>query len=59
MTHWPVNLGTGPGLNFVSPLHSGLDMSDSTGHTYATAACTVTQPFQFQFQIRFFNIDGT
>ncbi len=27
MTHWLVNLDTGPGLTFVSQLDSGLDMS--------------------------------
>ncbi len=28
MTHWLVNLDTGPGLTFVSQLDSGLDMSE-------------------------------
>ncbi len=28
MTHWLVNLDTGPGLTFMSQLDSGLDMSD-------------------------------
>ena len=29
MTHWLVNLDTGPGLTFMSQLNSGLDMSES------------------------------
>ena len=29
MTHWLVNLDTGPGLAFMSQLDSGLDMSES------------------------------
>ena len=27
LTHWLVNLGTGPGLSFMSQLEEGLDMS--------------------------------
>ena len=29
MTHWLVNLDTGPGVTFVSQLDSGLDTSES------------------------------
>ncbi len=34
MTHWLVNLDTGPGLTFMSQLDSGLDISDSYHHQH-------------------------